>query len=100
MPNMESAITERTDALATKFVLSEPPGDWLRLPQPGVKLSGYGLHRGTLNELILPCEENDYKPPVRSVVIKKRGAVRGIRLIHRPSLDVYLARLAEEQATP
>jgi hypothetical protein len=88
------------DELLARFVESEPPCEWLRLPQPGVKLSGYGLHRGTLNELILPCEENDYKPPVRSVVIKKRGAVRGIRLIHRPSLDIYLARLAEEQATP
>jgi hypothetical protein len=97
---MELQPIERADELAAKFVLSEPPGEWLRLPQPGAKLAGYGLTRGTLNELLLPCEENDYKPPVRSVVIKKRGAVRGIRLIHRPSLDVYLARLAEEQATP
>ena len=87
-----------TDELLARFVQSEPPGDWLRLPQPGAKLSGYGLTRGTLNELILPCEENDFKPPVRSIVIKKRGAVRGIRLIHRPSLDAYLSKLADQQA--
>ena len=86
------------DELLARFVQSEPPGEWLRLPQPGAKLSGYGLTRGTLNELILPCEENGFKPPVRSIVIKKRGAVRGIRLIHRPSLDAYLSKLADQQA--
>jgi hypothetical protein len=91
--------TPTPDELLARFVQSEPPGEWLRLPQPGAKLSGYGLTRGTLNELILPCEENDFKPPVRSIVIKKRGAMRGIRLIHRPSLDSFLARLTEEQAT-
>ena len=98
MPNMESPIIGRTDNLAARFVLSEPTNEWLRLPQPGTKLPGYGLTRGTLNELILPCESNGYKPPVRSLVIKKRGAVRGIRLIHRPSLDAYLSKLADQQA--
>jgi hypothetical protein len=95
---MELQTIDRTDELAARFVQSEPPGEWLRLPQPGAKLSGYGLTRGTLNELILPCESNGYKPLVRSLVIKKRGAIRGIRLIHRPSLDAYLSRLADEQA--
>ena len=98
MPNMELPIYERTDDLAAKFVLSEPPSEWLRLPQPGTKLPGYGLTRGTLNELILPSEENGYKPPVRSLVIKKRAAARGIRLVHKPSLDAHLSRLADEQA--
>jgi hypothetical protein len=97
---MQIPTIDKTDELVARFVLSEPRGEWLRLPTPGAKHPEYGLTRGTLNELILPCEENDYKPPVRSVVIKKRGAIRGIRLIHRPSLDTYLARLAEEQATP
>ena len=86
------------DELLARFVQAEPAGEWLRLPQPGAKLSGYGVTRGTLNELILPSEENDFKPPVRSIVIKKRGAVRGIRLIHRPSLDAYLSKLADQQA--
>ena len=94
---MESPTIERTDELSARFVQSEPPGEWLRLPQPGAKLCGYGLTRGTLNELILPCEENGYKPPVRSLVIRKRGAARGIRLVHRPSLDAFLSRLADEQ---
>jgi hypothetical protein len=95
-----SASASQPDDLAAKFVLSEPTNEWFRLPQPGTKLVRHGLARGTLNELPLPSEENDYKPPVRSVLTKKRGAVRGIRLIHRLSLDAYLARLAEEQATP
>ena len=95
---MELPIIEKTNDLAAKFVLSEPKGEWLRLPPPGTKDPDYGLHRGTLNELILPSEANGYKPPVRSLVIKKRGAVRGIRLIHRPSLDAYLSKLADQQA--
>jgi hypothetical protein len=97
---MHTPTRDNADELAARFVQSEPRGEWLRLPPPGERHPDYGLTRGTLNELILPREENDYKPPVHSIVIKRRGAVRGIRLIHRPSLDAYLARLAEEQATP
>jgi hypothetical protein len=36
---------------------------------------------------------NGNKPPVKSVVLRKRGAVRGIRLINYNSLMQYLAEL-------
>lgn len=57
------------------------PDDWGRMPQPGNRLCG--LSRTTLLEL------QDAKK-IRSVVLRKPGAVRGIRLIFMPSLYAYL----------
>ena len=70
--------------------------EWIRLPKPGCRLEG--LSRTTLTELAVPCAANKFKPPILSVLIKKRGAARGIRLINRQSLYEYLQHLADEQA--
>jgi hypothetical protein len=67
--------------------------EWLRLPAPGTRCRFTGLSRGTLNELSIPCPANDHKPPVKSVVIRKRGAVRGIRLISYDRLMAHLENL-------
>jgi hypothetical protein len=72
--------------------------EFIRLPHPGSKCQHTGLSRSTLNELILPCEANSFKPQVRSVVQKKKYAVRGIRLIHYRSLIDYLNSLADDAA--
>lgn len=72
--------------------------EWVRLPRVGERSPLCGLSRSSLNELILPCPANGGRPPVRSIVLKKRGAIRGIRLIHAPSLLDYLNRLACEAA--
>jgi hypothetical protein len=61
--------------------------EWRRMPKPTQRL--YGMTRTTLLELI-----NDGH--IRSVVIKKPGAVRGIRLIYMPSLMQFLDSLAEK----
>jgi hypothetical protein len=47
-----------------------------------------------LNELTIAGPANDGMPPVKSVVLRKRGALRGIRLINYDSLMPYLAELA------
>ncbi len=73
--------------------------EWLRLPPPGARCRFTGLSRGTLNELTIPCPANDHKPPVKSVVIRKRGAVRGIRLVSYDSLMAHLENLAEGAGT-
>ncbi len=70
--------------------------EWLRLPAPGTRCRFTGLSRGTLNELTIPCPANDHKPPVKSVVIRKRGALRGIRLVSYDSLMNYLEALAPQ----
>lgn len=60
--------------------------DWIRLPKP--KARCFGLSRTSLLEL---CETG----AVRSVVLRKRHALRGIRLIYLPSL----LQLFERNAT-
>jgi hypothetical protein len=65
-------------------------GGWGRLPKPGQRRDG--LSRTTLLEII-----QDPRSGVKSVVIRKPGAIRGIRLIYLPSLHEYLGRLADLQ---
>jgi hypothetical protein len=67
--------------------------EFFRLPAKGQRI--YGLTRSTINELVLPTEANNHRPPVKSLVIKKRHAIRGIRLIHRESFLAYLAAQLE-----
>lgn len=90
-------IAAREDIASTRPSNVSSAGDeWLRLPKPGHRLEG--LSRTTLNELAIPCAVNGYRPPVRSILIKRRGAARGIRLINRQSLYEYLQHLADDQA--
>ena len=73
--------------------------EFIRLPQPGKRCPYTGLSRSGLNNLILPCALNGHRPPVRSVCLRPRGAVRGTRLICYDSLMGYLrGHLAEEPA--
>ena len=68
--------------------------EWVRLPAPGGRCRFTGLSRSTLNELTIAGSANDGVPPVKSVVLRKRGALRGIRLINFDSLMGYLATLS------
>jgi hypothetical protein len=58
--------------------------DWLRLPKPKQRL--WGMSRTTWCEL---CESG----AVKSIVIRKRHAARGIRLVFKPSAEAYLKSL-------
>jgi hypothetical protein len=40
--------------------------------------------------LLTPTEENDYKPPVKSVSLRKLGQIKGTRLVVYQSLIDYL----------
>jgi hypothetical protein len=66
----------------------EGNSSWVRMPKPKGRLMG--LSRTTILELI-------QKGAVKSVVIRKRHALRGIRLVFLPSLLEHLDRLHEEQ---
>lgn len=63
---------------------------WLRLPKKGSRCKITGLSRTTLTELCVPSRVNQFKPPVRSVVVKQPHAQRGIRLIFAASLLAHL----------
>ena len=69
--------------------LAKQRPEFLRLPKSGNQCPYSGYTRSGLNELILPTAENP-KPAVRSVLIRKRGALRGIRLIDYDSLMNYI----------
>lgn len=71
--------------------------EWLRLPKAGTRCAISGLSRTGLCELTVPSERNNLRPPVRSVLIKKRGAQRGVRLIDKASLLAFLDQLAATQ---
>jgi hypothetical protein len=71
--------------------------EWIRLPPGGGQCEVTGIRRTVMNQLVLPCEANGFKPPVRSVSLKKPGGIKGCRLVHLPSLLAYLAKLEAEQ---
>ena len=70
---------------------------WIRLPEKKGRCLYTGLSRTTLFELSVPCAANDLRPPVESVVIKKRYAQRGIRLIRLKSLMRHLRDLVGKE---
>jgi hypothetical protein len=86
---LQSTFAEPTTALKSQSAKPE----WLRLPAPGSRCPFTGLSRSTLNELTIGGPANGGTPPVKSAVLRKRGALRGIRLISYDSLMGYLESL-------
>lgn len=69
--------------------------EFLRLPKPGQLCQHTGLTRSAINELILPTERNQFRPPVKSFCLRQRGARTGIRLVEYESLAEYIRHHAE-----
>jgi len=85
------------DAVAPTLRQVERP-EFIRLPKGGPE-HYTGLTRSKLNALVLPCPENNGKPPVRSVCLRQPGRQKGVRLIHLKSLLDYLNSQLEGGAT-
>ena len=68
--------------------------EFIRLPKLGL-CPITGLSRSKIYELILPSEANNYKPPVKSVSLRKQGQTKGTRLIVLQSLLDYLRHEVE-----
>jgi hypothetical protein len=64
--------------------------EFIRLPKPSSCDPWTSLSRSTLNLLVLPCRENDYRPPVRSCTLRRKGTTKGVRLIDLQSLLDYI----------
>lgn len=71
--------------------------EWIRLPTKG-KCPHTGLSRSSLYALASASADNDYRPPVKSIVLRRRGAQRGMRLISYDSLMDYLERESRKQS--
>lgn len=82
---MKRAATTTEQISVPKCGESGVPPEWIRLPKPTHQCPHSGLSRSKLNELILGPN-----PPVRSVSLRKRGQLRGTRLISYDSLMDYL----------
>jgi len=99
MVNQQHAIRrDNPDQIAVSQAGSYARPEFLRLPHPGQQCFYSGMSRSGLNSLILPTEDNGFKPPVRSSVLRKRGARTGIRLINYDSLMAYIR--AHEDCVP
>lgn len=69
-----------------------PPPEFVRLPKLGRRCYWTGLTRSAMNELVLGDD-----PKVESVVVARKGASRGIRLVHLGSLLGHLNSLMSQQ---
>ena len=66
-----------------------PVPEFIRVPTVGA-CPDTGLCRSKLYELVSPDEDNGFKPPVKSVSLRKPGQTKGTRLIVLQSLLDYL----------
>ena len=73
---------------------------YLRLPRSRSKDPIFGLSRSTWNNLILPTVANRQQPPVKSVSLRRNGALRGTRLIVVESAIAFFTKLEAEQNPP
>jgi hypothetical protein len=92
MPNNTDATR---DQLGIAKKLPREP-EYMRLPKAGERDPIFGLSRSCLNQLILPCLANDFRPPVRSSVLRRPGAKTGVRLILVESLRAYIQSCSEQ----
>ena len=67
----------------------QPQPEFIRRPKRG-QCPITGLTRSKLYDLISPNEGNGFKPPVKSVSLRKPGQTKGTRLIVLQSLLAYL----------
>jgi hypothetical protein len=70
---------------------------YTRLPSTGTVEPISSLNRTALDKLVRPQPENDFNPPVRTKILRTKGARRGTVLIEVESLLAYLASLPEDQ---
>lgn len=90
-------MAEENDPL--KFALSvETKAEFMRLPPSGQNDPIFGLKRTFLNSLILPCAENGWRPPVKSIVLRKKRSRKGVRLIEIASLREYIREQARAES--
>jgi hypothetical protein len=69
--------------------------DYIRLPKWGARCQHTGLTRSCLDLLTRPQPANDFRPPVRSKILKMTGQKSGIKLIDYRSLRIYLDGLPD-----
>src|SRR5436190_8626235 len=68
---------------------------YIRLPAPGARCPWTGYSRSALADLCVPSKANDFRPPIKSFRVRRKGDKRAIRLIVFESLLSYLRHFEE-----
>lgn len=90
--------TQESDPL--RFAINvKTEAEFMRLPPSGKTDPIFGLKRSFLNSLILPCSDNNWRPPVKSIVLRRKRARKGVRLIEIASLRAYIRSQVHGEAT-
>ena len=100
MANKPTTPGKRPEQLTTANVEVSVSGEhsapeFIRIPKSG-PCPHTGLCRSTMYGLLIPTEENGHTPPVKSVSLRKRGQVKGTRLVVYQSLIDYLHGQVEQ----
>jgi len=88
--------TATTTLAAQQFADTAAAPECIRLPIGGHRELKLSLCRSTWNGLVLPCRANNFRPPVKSISVRRPGAIRGIRMISIPSARAYFQGLLDE----
>lgn len=101
MNTQKTSVSSRTPETTTANPLSYAVAtatvpEFIRLPRPKQRDPIFGLSRSYLNFLVLPCKENNYRPLVKSSVLRRRGARTGVRLINVESLRAFIEANEQE----
>lgn len=72
--------------------------EWSFVPRRDEHCLYSGLSRRSILLLVIPSKSNDFTPPVKSVMVRLTGNIRGRRLVSIPSLLDFLEREAAKQA--
>lgn len=91
-------IAAKSRRVIPALVESEIEPIYVRLPKPGTRCPRTGLSRSWLCDVCVPSEKNNWKPPVKSYRVPRKGDKRAIRLIVWESLLSYLRKFEEEAA--
>lgn len=86
-----------SDAAAQASQPNKIEPELFRLPKSAFTDPYFGALRSFWNERILPCDANGFKPEIRSIVIRRKGATRGRRFIVFESARKYFRKLELEQ---
>jgi len=81
------------------LVCSDTVPAYIRLPKSGTADPHTGLSRSALDLLVRPQPGNDFRPPVKSKMLKMTGEKRGIVLSDFRSLRIYLGGLPSASAS-
>lgn len=101
IPDQKCRRETPTEAPLSEPTVASPPlssaphvvPEFVRLPKSGTRCPWTGLSRSAICELILPA-----RAPVKSVVLRRRGATRGVRLVLLSSLLRFLHAQATTEA--